>query len=101
MKRNNLKSIGSEMYSFIVDLFPICRSITGDGARKTLCYLKDIVNDLNIYEIPCGTEVFDWTIPEEWNINDAWIQDSSGNIIIDFKKIICMLLGIQNLLIKP
>jgi len=86
MKRNNLKSIGSEMYSFIVDLFPICRSITGDGARKTLCYLKDIVNDLNIYEIPCGTKVFDWTIPEEWNINEAWIQDSSGNIIIDFKK---------------
>jgi aminopeptidase-like protein len=70
---------------FIEDLFPICRSITGDGVRESLRIIGRIVGDLKIVEVKSGTRVFDWTIPKEWNIRDAYIQDSSGTKIIDFK----------------
>ena len=57
-------------------LFPICRSITGNGLRKTLSMISDHM-PLEIYEVPTGTKVFDWTIPNEWNINDAYIEHES------------------------
>ena len=76
---------GKEMYSWANDLFPICRSITGPGVRETLLYIKNIIDDIRIYEVPTGKKVFDWTIPKEWSVNEAWIEDSRGNKILDFK----------------
>jgi len=70
--------------SYLKRLFPITRSITGNGNRKTLKILQEII-PLDIIEYPTGQKVYDWTIPKEWNIKDAWIKDSKGNKIIDFK----------------
>lgn len=75
---------GDYMYDLAKELFPICRSITGNGVRKTLKILQRECADLKIYEVPSGTQVFDWTVPKEWNIKDAWVKDSSGKKIIDF-----------------
>lgn len=66
-------------------LFPICRSITGDGIRETLGILQETVK-MEVIEIPTGTKVFDWQVPSEWNIKDAWIKDAQGRRIIDFNK---------------
>lgn len=74
---------GHEMYRFAEELFPICRSITGDGVRKTLRRIREEV-PLTIHEIPTGTKVFDWTVPEEWNIDGACIEDTDGGRIVDF-----------------
>lgn len=74
------------LYSLVKKLFPICRSITGNGTRETLKELQKIVPEMKLYEVPTGTKVLDWTIPKEWNINDAWIKNSKGEKIIDFKK---------------
>ena len=76
--------MGEEMYRFITDLFPICRSITGQGVRETLSLLQKHVQ-LDIHEIPSGTRVFDWIVPKEWNIRHAWIKDPTGKKIIDFQ----------------
>lgn len=67
------------------ELFPYNRSLTGTGVRKTLEYIKDLLPELEIFEVPSGTNAFDWTVPKEWTINDAWIADLSGNKLIDFK----------------
>ena len=77
--------MGESMYQLMEKLFPICRSITGNGVRDTLKIIKNFVN-IKIFEIPSGAEVFDWTIPKEWNINDAYVIDPNGEKIIDFKK---------------
>jgi aminopeptidase-like protein len=77
--------LGAEAYRVIRDLYPFCRSITGDGLRATLRYLTDDV-PLELVELATGTEVLDWTIPREWNISDAYVKDSSGRRIIDFRK---------------
>ena len=74
------------MYKLAERLFPICRSITGDGVRQTLQILKDEYDGMRIYEVPSGTQVFDWTVPREWNIRDAYIEDSHGGRVIDFKE---------------
>lgn len=79
------KTVGYEMYQLIEKLFPICRSITGNGVRETLEIIKHQI-PLEIHEIPSGTDVYDWTIPKEWNIIDAYIENSSGEKIVDFKK---------------
>ena len=77
--------IQNELFSLMKILFPICRSITGNGLRKTLKILKKQV-DLKIIEIPTGSKVFDWKIPYEWNIADAYVKSLKGERIIDFKK---------------
>ena len=77
---------GFLMYELAKRLFKIPRSITGNGVRDTLSILKETCPLLKIYEIPTGTKVFDWEIPKEWNIRDAWIKDPDGKKIIDFKK---------------
>ena len=74
------------MFQLAEKLFPICRSITGDGVRQTLEILKNEYDGLRIYEVPSGTQVFDWTIPREGNIGDAYIEDSHGDRILDFKE---------------
>ncbi len=73
------------MYELAVRLFPICRSITGEGVRETLKILSEI-HPITLSEVPSGTKVFDWTIPKEWNIRDAYIQNGSGKKILDFKE---------------
>lgn len=79
------KKYGKEMYSLIKRLYPICRSITGNGVRETLKIIKEYI-PLKITEVPSGTKVFDWTVPKEWNIKDAYVMDENRNKIIDFKK---------------
>lgn len=73
------------MYNQIVELFPINRSLTGEGVRNTLEYFKNILPELAIYEVPTGTKAFDWTIPNEWKVTDAYIADLKGNRLISFK----------------
>lgn len=75
--------VSQEIYQLISSLFPICRSITGDGVRKTLNILRKHI-PLEVHEVPSGTEVFDWTVPREWNIRDAYIKNSQGEKILDF-----------------
>ena len=82
---NKIPEIGKNMHELMIELFPICRSITGNGVRQSLQILQNHIS-LDISEIPSGTKVFDWTIPREWNINDAYIKNSKGEKIIDFKK---------------
>ena len=78
-------SVGEWMYALVAELFPICRSITGDGLRTTLRRLQEIV-PLELVEIASGTSAFDWTVPREWNIRDAWIANSRGERVVDFQK---------------
>lgn len=77
--------IGREMHEFIVDLYPICRSITGDGLRETLNRIGRRI-PLQVSEVPSGTAVFDWTVPREWNIRDAYVKSSDGRRVIDFNQ---------------
>lgn len=72
------------MYRLMGELFPICRSITGDGVRKTLRILQNHI-PLAISEVPSDTQVLDWTVPKEWNIRDAYILDELGRKVVDFK----------------
>lgn len=74
------------MFQLAEKLFPICRSITGNGVRQTLKILQEEYADMQIYEVPSGTQVFDWTVPKEWNIRDAYIENSRGERIIDFRE---------------
>ena len=77
--------IGKMMYQWAVDLFPVCRSITGEGVRQTLNYLQGIVPSIQIKEVKSGEQAFDWIVPDEWTIRKAYIADENGNRIIDFK----------------
>lgn len=79
----NKPTLGFKMYELTRKLFPICRSITGDGVRETLHIIKKEI-PLKIYEIPSGTKAFDWEVPKEWNIKEAWIKDPNGKKIVDF-----------------
>jgi aminopeptidase-like protein len=77
--------LGQEIYSLVAELYPICRSITGNGVRETLNRLQKYI-PLTIQEVPTGTPVFDWTVPPEWNIRDAYVKNSLGERVIDFQK---------------
>lgn len=71
------------MFDLAKEMFPFCRSITGEGVRQTLrCLEEDL--PLTIHEVPTGTPVFDWTVPKEWNIRDAWIKDEQGRKVVEF-----------------
>ena len=73
------------MYELAERLFPICRSITGDGFRQSLAIIREQVPEMQVFEVPTGTQVFDWTIPREWNIRGGWIRNKQGETIIDFR----------------
>lgn len=79
------ENCGQFMHQLMAELFPICRSITGDGVRKTLNIIKAHI-PLDIVEVPSGTQVFDWEVPPEWNIRDGYILNEQAEKIIDFKK---------------
>jgi aminopeptidase-like protein len=72
------------MYALVEELYPICRSITGDGVRQTLDVLSRYV-PIVVREVASGTQVLDWTVPDEWNVRDAWIADASGRRVVDFR----------------
>ena len=81
----DLTEVGREMYDLICRLYPICRSITGNGFRDTLSIIQEFI-PLEIREVATGTEVFDWTVPKEWNISDAYVKNSLGERVIDFQE---------------
>jgi aminopeptidase-like protein len=78
-------SVGPAIHALVRQLYPICRSITGDGFRRTLARLKEEI-PLEVHEVPSGTAVFDWTVPREWNIRDAYVKNSRGERVIDFRR---------------
>ncbi len=78
--------IGQEMHQLMADLYPICRSITGNGVRDTLHLIGKHI-PIEIHEVPSGTQVFDWVVPKEWNIRDAYIKSSKGERVVDFKQL--------------
>jgi aminopeptidase-like protein len=78
------RSSAGEMMAVVEELYPICRSITGDGVRSTLEVVGKLV-PLEVHEVASGTPVLDWTVPDEWNIRDAYVADASGRRVVDFR----------------
>jgi len=85
-------AVGQRIYELIAELYPICRSLTGDGVRQTLSIIERFV-PLQRYEVPSGTPALDWTVPKEWNIRDAYVKDTHGNRLIDFNNSCLHVLG--------
>jgi aminopeptidase-like protein len=85
-------TLGEELYKLVAELYPICRSITGDGVRRTL-EIVDREIGLEVHEVPSGTQVLDWTVPREWNVRDAWVANAAGERVIDFQESNLHLLG--------
>jgi len=77
--------VGAEIFALAAKIYPICRSITGDGVRQTLAEIAAHI-DLAVHEVPTGTAVLDWSVPREWNIRDAYIKNARGERIVDFKQ---------------
>lgn len=80
-----LSEIGNEIYQLIEDLYPICRSITGNGFRQSMHIIREYI-PLELHEITSGTNVYDWVVPKEWNVRDAWIKNKEGKKIVDFQQ---------------
>jgi len=85
LERRSDSELGQEMHQFAAELYPICRSITGNGIRQTLARIQERI-PLQVSEVPTGTQVFDWTVPKEWNIRDAYVKDPSGKRVVDFQE---------------
>ena len=79
------EAIGEELHSFARELYPICRSITGDGVRRTLAMIQDRI-PIQVTEVPSRTQAFDWNVPREWNIRDAFVKSADGERVVDFEK---------------
>ena len=78
-------SIGGDIYALAAEIFPICRSITGEGVRRTIDVLSQHI-PIERHELPTGTPVLDWTVPKEWNIADAYIKNARGERVVDFRR---------------
>src|SRR4051812_12732368 len=78
------RDAAGEAMALMAEMYPICPSITGDGGRRTLDLVERIV-PLERHEVPTGTPAFDWEVPREWNVRDAYIADSHGNRVVDFR----------------
>lgn len=78
-------AIGQDIYALAAEIFPICRSITGDGVRRTIDVLGRRI-PIQRHEIPTGTAVLDWEVPREWNITDAYIKNAKGERVVDFHR---------------
>lgn len=92
----NTEKAGVYCHALATELFPICRSITGPGVRQTLERLRQELPSLTVKEVLSGTQVFDWTVPDEWVIRDAYIENEKGDRVVDFRKTICMFWGIRS-----
>jgi len=79
-------NVGDFCHHLATRLFPICRSLTGPGVRETLACLQEHLPQLTVHEVASGTPAFDWIVPDEWFIHDAFIEDEHGNKIVDFKR---------------
>ena len=79
-----MSGLGQELHGHVEALFPICRSITGTGLRQTLRYISDRIG-LEIHEVPSGTPVLDWEVPEEWTVRGARIERLNGETVVDFR----------------
>lgn len=84
ISEREIAEAGKEMYEFAGKLFPIGRSLTGEGVRRSLGMIKELIPELEIKEVPSGTQVFDWTVPQEWEIRAAYIEDETGKRIVDY-----------------
>jgi aminopeptidase-like protein len=84
---------GETLFGWMEYLFPINRSLTGNGNRETLKFLQTLLPKLEIHEVKSGTKVGDWVVPDEWNPKQAYIEDSDGNIIVDFASLNLHLMG--------
>ena len=78
-------TVGTKMYALAERLFPICRSITGNGVRRSLQILQEYL-PLEVHEVPSGTPAFDWVVPREWNVREAWVKGPAGDKVIDFQQ---------------
>ncbi len=85
LRNFDVDRLGREIHAFVREAYPICRSITGDGVRRTLELVKCHA-PIEVREVASGTEVFDWTVPPEWNVRDAWVKDARGERVIDFRR---------------
>lgn len=79
-------AVGEEMHALAAELFPLCRSITGEGTRQTLRRIAADLPGMTLHEVPSGTPCFDWHVPLEWNVRDAYVADAHGNRLIDFRE---------------
>jgi aminopeptidase-like protein len=76
---------GAPLFALVAELFPLNRSITGEGVRQTLGRLAELI-PLDVHEVPSGTRVFDWTVPDEWTVREAWIADPGGRRVVDVRR---------------
>lgn len=81
---SDIQAVGERIYELADRIYPICRSITGNGVRQTLEILKELVPELEVHEVKSGVKAFDWTVPKEWNIQEAYIENCAGEHLIDF-----------------